>query len=824
MTMKKQKTLQHIAAVAVVLLALCLVFATPVGAEATDGADSFAEGHVAKVGDKYYTTLTAAVNAVPTDGTQTTVTLLTGVEHGKGVSTTSGQNVIIDFGYFTYNAGINPLAGSPGTVSQAFNLAKGSTVTLKNGTISSSEARMLIQNYANLIIENMILDGSNLRDLDNGVLDEWTRGEYAEVDGEKGYYYTKEGESQKFCKFGDRITLSTNNGTVKIVNSTIQPKTIGETTAMTYNHKAIAIGWAPDSYPDGTQVEIFGGDHVTHIQGNISFGFMYDSENDVSNVKSTLTIHDGWFSGSLIVDDRFGESLTDNIDVRGGFFEDETFNSFVDSANFWVRVLDGTWNDFFYEVSNTCTVNAHYIDSEWISGDEPFYDVTYNTPLASFFEDAYENFIPTKFYKDAQKIEEYEEGAVISSDMEVYVGGWEPIEYEIIFHANNASDVTKVQTFTVEDESVTLEENSFIYDEHFFVGWNVTSAEGTAIDYFNGDSFTNIPAMIESAPIDLYAVWEVAEVDGVPIEANYNPVTGNTTADFDGITAEDIIDEPDFSGIANSTTIELDGVQLTIIFHDLENSTAFAESPDTLNAPLLGALVSYPYGSASVNGDQGSITHWVAFEMSNLTSIPTIDGTFNADIESQITEKTGGNKGIVAMISATGADNTNITEVGVLFYLPMSIFPTEDAIKGFHVKSDGTVIPLTKEDDTLEIYSLDLDENGTNDTWGVELVGDGFSSYAVGYVEPSVTPTPTPSTPPATGGNGGGSSSGTTVKPDTPTEVPPTEDPTDDPSDVPGEDLPDIPDVPVTPEEPSSPAPLLAVLAGLGAAVVLRRK
>ena len=49
--------------------------------------------------------------------------------------------------------------------------------------------------------------------------------------------------------------------------------------------------------------------------------------------------------------------------------------------------------------------------------------------------------------------------------------------------------------------------------------------------------------------------------------------------------------------------------------------------------------------------------------------------------------------------------------------------------------------------------------------------------------------------------------------------TPETEEP-----DVPGEDLPDIPGVQDEPEEPSSPAPILAVLAGLGAAVVLRRK
>ena len=49
--------------------------------------------------------------------------------------------------------------------------------------------------------------------------------------------------------------------------------------------------------------------------------------------------------------------------------------------------------------------------------------------------------------------------------------------------------------------------------------------------------------------------------------------------------------------------------------------------------------------------------------------------------------------------------------------------------------------------------------------------------------------------------------------------IPPTETP-----DVPGEILPEIPGVQDDPEEPSSPAPVLAVLAGLGAAAVLRRK
>ena len=53
--------------------------------------------------------------------------------------------------------------------------------------------------------------------------------------------------------------------------------------------------------------------------------------------------------------------------------------------------------------------------------------------------------------------------------------------------------------------------------------------------------------------------------------------------------------------------------------------------------------------------------------------------------------------------------------------------------------------------------------------------------------------------------------------------VDPVTPPTDEPQDVPGEVLPEIPPVD-EPETPATPAPILAVLAGLGAAVVLRRK
>ena len=60
-----------------------------------------------------------------------------------------------------------PAVGSPGTVSQGFHIEKGNKITLKNGTLNVAEAAgeafaMLIQNYADLTITDMTLDGDHL--------------------------------------------------------------------------------------------------------------------------------------------------------------------------------------------------------------------------------------------------------------------------------------------------------------------------------------------------------------------------------------------------------------------------------------------------------------------------------------------------------------------------------------------------------------------------------------------------------------------------------------------------------------------------------------
>ena len=115
---------------------------------------------VAKIGDIEYATLAAAFAAAQ-DGE--TITLLADCT-GNGIIVPQGKfttGLTVDFKTFTYTVDHDPLAGSPGTQSQAFQLLKDNTITFKNGTIYSEKARMLVQNYSNLTLDGMTLTLNN---------------------------------------------------------------------------------------------------------------------------------------------------------------------------------------------------------------------------------------------------------------------------------------------------------------------------------------------------------------------------------------------------------------------------------------------------------------------------------------------------------------------------------------------------------------------------------------------------------------------------------------------------------------------------------------
>lgn len=115
---------------------------------------------VAKIGDKTYPTLADAVADVGL--TPVTITLLADAT-GDGIKVEAPKNITFDLGGHTYNVD-GTTVGSSGTETNGFQLLKGSAVTFKNGTITSDKAKILIQNYSDLTLENVVLDGRNLDD------------------------------------------------------------------------------------------------------------------------------------------------------------------------------------------------------------------------------------------------------------------------------------------------------------------------------------------------------------------------------------------------------------------------------------------------------------------------------------------------------------------------------------------------------------------------------------------------------------------------------------------------------------------------------------
>lgn len=240
---------------------------------------------VAKIGENTYETLAAAVNDVPVDGTDpTTITLLQNAS-GSGIAlfakdsnnNDSSKNIIIDFAGFTYEVTSGPV-GSSGTENQAFHLEKGSTVVLKNGTITNKAdgVRMIVQNYCDLTLDNMVLDGSNLNN--------------------KAPY-----------------TLSLNNGVVNITgNTSILAKEGGVAFDVYY--------WPDGGYEEGVQVTV---NTTGTISGPIELGLSRDGATSSGAAKNNKLIiqninHEG------IIKNELGSGDYDKriVTISGGTFSE----------------------------------------------------------------------------------------------------------------------------------------------------------------------------------------------------------------------------------------------------------------------------------------------------------------------------------------------------------------------------------------------------------------------------------------------------------------------------------------------------------------------
>ncbi len=131
------------------------------GEQSAQAAQTNAAGKV-MIDEQSYASLQEAVNAVKENPTLDGATIkLTGDVTGGGVVAESGTNFTLDLGGFTYTV-VNPTVGSAGTETNGFQLLKDSNIRFVNGTITASttSAKILIQNYSNLTLENVKLVGT----------------------------------------------------------------------------------------------------------------------------------------------------------------------------------------------------------------------------------------------------------------------------------------------------------------------------------------------------------------------------------------------------------------------------------------------------------------------------------------------------------------------------------------------------------------------------------------------------------------------------------------------------------------------------------------
>ena len=173
-----------------VVLCVCMMLTMAPFSFAAEGDSTISSGGasgggsatpVAQVGDMTYGTLRDAVAAVPENGIITLLKDATGSGIGTykdtgtdkdGNTKITSKSFTIDFNGHTYSLN-TPAVGSTGYETQGFHFEwKGSAenipnITLKNGTLDvasehDSNLKLLIQNYCNLTLDSMIVDGSNL--------------------------------------------------------------------------------------------------------------------------------------------------------------------------------------------------------------------------------------------------------------------------------------------------------------------------------------------------------------------------------------------------------------------------------------------------------------------------------------------------------------------------------------------------------------------------------------------------------------------------------------------------------------------------------------
>ena len=211
---------------------------------------------ICAIGTTKYETLQDAVNAAGTAAT--TITLLTeaatdGVISGDGVVVPSGSNITFDLNGLTYDVS-GTTVGSTNTETLGFQLLKNSDITFKNGTLkaTSPTAQMLIQNYSNLTLEDVNLDGTTLSGWAYALSN---NSGTVNLTGSTSITAKADGRAFDTCKFGSYDIPTVNINTTGAITGTIEA-TGGK---LNIENGKFDVNWVTDNNYAAGDIQIKGG-------------------------------------------------------------------------------------------------------------------------------------------------------------------------------------------------------------------------------------------------------------------------------------------------------------------------------------------------------------------------------------------------------------------------------------------------------------------------------------------------------------------------------------------------------------------------------------
>ena len=314
----------------------------PAGESTPAEAPAAETEYVAQIGAAKYKTLAGAVDAVPTDKTETEIVLLKDYI-GSGIKVVAGKNIVFNLNGKTYTVD-KPTVGSSGTETNGFQLLKDSKVTFKNGTLNSATGAdclpnggILIQNYCDLTLENVTLDTSANSNIS--------------------------------------YVISNNFGSLTAKGNTVIKAADGKV--------AFDLWYGMNSeglYDDGVSVT-FGTDFTGSVTGKIEYGaHSRVTSKDWMN-KAKLTIANGNFDTTFVDSNpREGIKSTDfNISISGGTFSDvSALDYLANGANVTVKLAADTTKDITIPAGTTVTLdlNGHKIVNSATAQDKEVADAS----------------------------------------------------------------------------------------------------------------------------------------------------------------------------------------------------------------------------------------------------------------------------------------------------------------------------------------------------------------------------------------------------------------------------------------------------------------